>query len=73
MRPDERDTKKRLAEYGDLLVCVRYRYDGWTARRFKTVELVVEEAPWWPEVRGPAGEEIVDVRVEWQDPSFGTP
>jgi len=54
LRPGERGTKKLLAEYGDPLVCVRYRYDERNARRFKTVELVVEEAPWWPEVRGPA-------------------
>ncbi len=46
---------------------VRYRYDEHNARWFKTVELVVEEAPWWPEARDPAGEEIVDVRMQPQE------
>jgi len=31
------------------------------------VELVVEETLWWPKVSDPAGEEIVAVRVEWQE------
>ena len=67
LKPGQRGTKKLLAEYGDRLVCVRYRYDEHHARRIKTVELVVEEAPWWPETRAPAGKEIVDVRVQWQE------
>jgi len=46
---------------------VRYRYDEHNSRRFKTVELVVEETPWWPETQSPAGEDIVAVRVEWQE------
>ena len=49
------------------MLCVRYRYDQHNARRLKTVDLVVEEMPWWPEARGPVREEIVDVRVEWQE------
>ncbi len=63
LRPDERGTKKLLAECGDQRGCVRYRCDERHARRFKTAELLA----WWPEVRSPASqEEIVDVRVEWQ-------
>lgn len=41
-------TKKLEREYRDRLVCVRYRYDKRTRRRYKTVELVVDVAPWWP-------------------------
>jgi len=47
LRPGQRGTKL-LREYGDRLVCVRYRYDEQNARRLKTVELVVEAVPWWP-------------------------
>jgi len=67
LRPGQRGTKKLLREYGDRLVCVRYRYDEQNARRLKTVELVVEAVPWSPEVRNPVGEEVVDVRVDWQE------
>jgi len=32
-----------LAQYGDGLVCVRYRYDEATGRRIKTAELIIDE------------------------------
>jgi hypothetical protein len=38
--------KKLTRRFGERLVCVRYRYDEATKRRFKTVELVVDEVPW---------------------------
>jgi hypothetical protein len=41
-------TKRLQKEYGDRLVCVRYRYDGLSMKRYKTVELIVSEAPWEP-------------------------
>ena len=44
----ERGTKKLLAQYGDRLVRVRYRYDEQGGKRVKKVELVVEEIPWDP-------------------------
>lgn len=35
---------KRLTDqYGDALVCVRFRYDAETRQRLKTVELTVEK------------------------------
>ena len=43
MKPGERGTKKLLAKYGDGLVCVRYRYDEEKRKRYKTVELIVED------------------------------
>lgn len=41
-------TKALVAEYGDQLICVRYRYDAERRKRYKTVELIVEEVPWYP-------------------------
>jgi hypothetical protein len=46
LRPGDRGTKKLMAEYGEKLVCVRYRYDEEKGIRHKTVELVVESLPW---------------------------
>ena len=37
---------QRLDQCGDRLLCVRYRYDAEEKRRYKTVELIVEEAAW---------------------------
>ncbi len=51
LRPGQKGTKKLVVEYGDRLVAVRYRYDAERQRRYKTVELVVEESPWSPRIR----------------------
>ncbi len=51
LKPGQKGTKKLLAQYGDRLVCVRYRYDEATRRRIKTVELIVDEAYWEPPPR----------------------
>ncbi len=48
LRPGENGTKALLRQYGDQLVCVRYRYDKVRRKRYKTVELIVDESPWVP-------------------------
>lgn len=60
LKAGERGTKKLVARYGERLVCVRYRYDAERRRRYKTVELIVEEADWDPR---PDPETVVSVRV----------
>jgi hypothetical protein len=42
------EPKQLLAEYGDRLICVRYRSDAQRKKRMKTVELVVAERDWKP-------------------------
>jgi len=39
LHPGDRGTTKEMRQYGDKLVCVRYRYDETLQKRFKTVEL----------------------------------
>ena len=46
LRPGMPGTKRLVARYGERLICVRYLYDEARNRRLKTVELVIEEAPW---------------------------
>jgi hypothetical protein len=46
LQPHQRGAKQLLAQYGNRLVCVRYRYDAQNKKRFKTVELIVEERAW---------------------------
>jgi hypothetical protein len=48
LQPQQDGAKKLLAQYGEQLICVRYRYDDKRQKRFKTVEIVVEEEPWTP-------------------------
>ena len=54
-----------LAEYGERLLCVRYREDRQRKKRYKTVELIVEQADWEPPELLLKTETIVGVRVAW--------
>ena len=63
LQPGQDGAKGLQAEYGDRLVCVRYRYDAQKQKRYKTVELVVAEEQWEPPAPRPAPEQIVAVRV----------
>lgn len=64
--PGQKGTITLLRQYGDQLVCVRYRYDKLRGRRLKTVELIVDEQPWVPGVKFPA-ERQVAVRVGYNE------
>ena len=43
LKPGLNGTKKYLQQYGDQLVCVRYRYDKSKKKRQTTLELIVDE------------------------------
>jgi len=62
-------TKRLVARYGERLVCVRYLYDDARNRRLKTVELVIEEAPWHGRARRPRRNDydLVGVRIAWDE------
>ena len=64
MIPGENGTKGLLKEYGDQLVCVRYRYDKRRQKRLKTIELIVEEKDWIPGVTI-APERRVHIRIDY--------
>jgi len=38
LRPGHKGTNELVAQYGDRLICVRYRYDAQRKKRFKTVD-----------------------------------
>jgi hypothetical protein len=67
LKPDQKGTKQLLAQYGDRLVCVRYRYDSQRKQRFKTVELLVAERDWQPPRPRFAHDQIVGLRVAFAD------
>ncbi|MBI5721281.1 MAG: hypothetical protein HZC37_26725 [Burkholderiales bacterium] len=60
LQPQDAGARRWAAEFGDRLLCVRYRVDPQRQRRQTTVELVVEEAPTLASVR-------VGVRVAWAE------
>ena len=51
--------------YGDQTVRRRYRYNEKQRKRFKTVELIVEEVALEPKAKPITGEMIVGLRVGW--------
>jgi hypothetical protein len=65
--PGQRGAKRLLDQYGAKLICVRYRYDGQRQKRCKTVELIIEEAPWTPPPAHIANETLVGLRVAFKE------
>jgi len=43
MQPGQPGTKRYIRQYGESLICVRYRRDTANASRLTTVELIVDE------------------------------
>ena len=65
--PGQKGTKKLVAEYGEALLCVRYRYDELSRTRLKTVELIIEKKPWTPTPRRYKDSTLVPVRIGFRD------
>ncbi|MDF1556268.1 MAG: hypothetical protein P1P84_24585 [Deferrisomatales bacterium] len=55
LTPGQRGTRRYQDRYGERLVCVRYRYDEATGRRYTTVELIEDEGTWRPHWQPRAG------------------
>jgi hypothetical protein len=66
LKPGRPGTKNLVAEFGDRLLCVRYRYDEDRHIRYKTAEVIVEEAPWSP-ARPFAPTDVVELRIRPQE------
>ncbi len=64
LKPGQPGTKRLVVQYGERLLSVRYRYDAVQRKRFKTVELIIEESHWLPPIRP---EQMVAVRIDNQD------
>ena len=45
LKPGQDGTKRLVDQYGDKLLCVRYRYDEIRGVKLKTVEIIVDEKP----------------------------
>lgn len=67
LKPGQKGTKQLVAQYGDRLICVRYRYDAKRKKRLKTIERIVAERDW--EAPRPAfdNDHIVPLRVAFAD------
>jgi hypothetical protein len=45
LKPGQNGTKGLVEQYGDALLCVRYRFDEVRGMKLKTVEIIVDEKP----------------------------
>jgi hypothetical protein len=71
LKPGEPGTKKLVLEYGEKLLCVRYRYDAQRKRRMKTIELIIAEEPWQPSSRKIPSNKIMRIRVKYGEVDVG--
>lgn len=65
LRPGQPGTKRLLAEYGERLFCVRYRYDAERCVCLTTAEVVVAERPWKQPPIPPRT--VLGIRIPWGD------
>jgi hypothetical protein len=63
LTPGQKGPRPLLSQYGDRLVCVRYRYEAQPKKRFKTVERLVAECPWEPPGPCRPADTLVDLRI----------
>ena len=64
--PGQKGATRLLDQYGAKLLCVGYRYDSEQRKRFKTIELIIEESPWAPHERI-SSYTVVGVRVAFKE------
>jgi hypothetical protein len=71
LKPGQNGTKRLTEKYGERLVCVRYKYDEGTRKRYTTVELIEEESAWvtespiQPRMQSHPFSQYLAVRVEY--------
>lgn len=64
LKPGQKGTKRLVQQYGDQLVCVRYKYDWKRKKRIKTIELKIEEKDWKPQSTEFINNKLVFIRVQ---------
>ena len=63
LAPGQAGTKKYVEQYGESLVCVRYKYDINRKEKIKTIELIVERSPWEPGTRHIPLNKIMPIQI----------
>ena len=64
MYPGKKGTLRLWRRFGDKLVCVRYREDPEAGKRYKTVELIVDE---WSDREAEPADSWVKLRVAYEE------
>ena len=69
--PGQPGTKKLVDKYGEKFVCLRYRADKNAKKRFKTIELILEEKEYQPHKIIPANK-VMHLRINYGEIGLGT-
>ncbi len=69
--PGKPGTMKLVEQYGDDLVCVRYRYDAEQHLKFKTIEVIIEQSPWDDHPRRIPHNKTMYLRVKYGEVEIG--
>ncbi len=67
LKPGQKGTKKLTEQYGDALICVRYRYDAENRKKLKTVEIIVSESDWTPPTVSYQAGTLVSLRIGFNE------
>jgi len=65
MLPGQPGTKRLVDEYGDRLICVRYRYDLKNQQRLTTVEIIIDQQKWALDKSRIPPNKIMNLRIEY--------
>jgi len=71
LKPGQKGTKALVEQYGNALVCVRYRYDEARNTRIKTVELIVDRKDLTAKQQMIADEVLVALRIAYGELDLG--
>ena len=63
--PGKPGTKKLVDQYGDNLLCVRYRYDLKKKQRLTTVEIIVDRQKWYLDKSRVPPNKIMKLKIEY--------
>jgi hypothetical protein len=67
IRPGQKGTRRFIRDWGERLVCVRYRFDAKEKIRYTTVEIVSSEPRPWIPPRRPPPYALVYLKVDRND------
>ena len=71
VKPGLKGTKRLVEQYGDKLVCVRYRDDFKNQRKIKTIELIIDERPLSENQSRIPANKIVQLKVNYGEIRIG--
>ena len=67
VQPGQPGTRKLVERYGKNLFCVRYRYDEHKMKMYKTIEIIIEDKPWQPNIKKIPKYKIMDIRIDYNE------